>query len=151
MNEFEKWSIWVASALTGITGIAYFCTKYLMENPDTFSVINHPLEPWFLKAHILISPLLLIALGLILVRHVWKHYRLAVVLGRRSGLTLAFVFLPMAVSGYFIQSVTHPGTLKAFALSHIGLSGLYLGGLAVHQFVVHRRQKQRGVPFIGEV
>ncbi len=140
MNAFEKWSVWLTSVLTIITGVAYFWTRYMMESSDPFSVLNHPLEPWFLKAHIIVSPLLLLAVGSILVRHVWKHYRLGVVLGRRSGLTTAVVFFPMVLSGYLIQSVVHPGRLRAVTLSHIVLSALYVLGLAGHQVVTHLRR-----------
>lgn len=151
MNPFEKWSVWVTSVLSGFTGGGYFWTKYLVQNTDPFSVLNHPLQPWFLKAHIIISPFLLIALGSILVRHIWKHFRLGAVLGRRSGLTTALVSLPMVVSGYFIQSVTHPGLLATLAVSHIALSGLYLVGLSIHQVVVHRRQERDGTSYISDI
>ena len=140
MNAFEKWLVWVASVLTGVTGIGYFWAKYLVQSSDPFSVLNHPLEPWFLKGHILFSPLLLLAGGSIMVRHVWKHYQLRVVLGRRSGVTTALVFLPMAVSGYLIQSVTHAGRLQALTIAHIALSVLYGAGIIVHQVVTHGRQ-----------
>ncbi len=140
MNAFEKWSVWVTSVLTGITGVGYFWAKYLVQSSDPFSVVNHPLEPWLLKSHILVSPLLLLAVGSILVRHVWKHFRLGVVLGRRSGVTTALVFFPMVVSGYLIQSITHPGRLSAVTISHIVLSCLYVVGLAGHQVVTHLRR-----------
>ena len=151
MNAFEKWLIWTASVLTGVTGIGYFFIKYLMESSDPFSVVNHPLEPWFLKAHILLSPLLLVGVGSIMVRHLWKHFRLGAVLGRKSGIGTASVFFPMAISGYLIQSITHPGRLAAIAISHLVLSGLYLAALAVHQVVVHLRQQRRGAPYVGDI
>ncbi len=130
--------------LTGLTGLAYFRTKYLVQSSDPFSVLNHPLEPWFLKAHILVSPLLLLAVGSVAVRHVWKHYRLGVVLGRRSGVTMVLAFLPMVTTGYLIQAITHPGRLSAVTIAHLILSGLYLAGLVVHQAVTNRRRP--GVP-----
>ncbi len=151
MNAFEKWLVWVTSVLTAVTGIGYFWTKYLVQNPDPFSVINHPLEPWLLKAHIVISPFLLLALGSILVRHVWKHFSLGALLGRRSGLMAGFVFLPMAVSGYFIQSVTHPRWLQALSISHIVFSAVFLAGLSIHQLVVQLREGRRGAPYVGDI
>ena len=140
MTPIEKWAVWVSSVLTGLTGLAYFWTKYLVQSSDPFSVLNHPLEPWFLKAHILVSPLLLLAVGSVAVRHVWKHYRLGVVLGRRSGVTTALTFLPMVATGYLIQAITHPGRLSAVTIAHLILSGLYLVGLVVHQAVTNRRR-----------
>lgn len=139
MNAFEKWNVWVSSALVGGTGVGYFWARYMVENPDPFSALNHPLEPWFLKAHILTSPLLVLALGSILVRHVWKHFRLGVVLGRRSGTVMGLALIPMIVSGYLVQTVTHPGRLTAASWTHIGVSVLYLAALVAHQVVVHRR------------
>ncbi len=144
MSSFEKWSVWIASLLTGITGAGYFYTKYLVENPDPFSVVNHPLEPWLLKAHILVSPLLLLAFGSIFVRHVWKHYRMGVLLGRRSGISAALAFAPMVASGYLVQTVVDPTRVQMIAWSHLGLSVIYLAGLAAHQVYVHRRTRNGG-------
>lgn len=136
MNAFEKWSVWITSALTGLTGIGYFWAKYLTEPVDAFSVVNHPLEPWFLKAHILVSPLLLLAVGTILVHHVWRHYLQGVGKGRRSGILAGAVLLPMTVTGYLIQSVTHRGWVEALAIAHIVTGALYLVGLGLHQIAV---------------
>jgi hypothetical protein len=139
LNSFEKWFVWAASVLTGLTGVGYFYTKYLIENQDPFSVVNHPLEPWLLKGHILVSPLLLLAFGSIFVRHVWRHYRAGILLGRRSGLGTALVFVPMVGTGYLIQTVLEPARVQLTAWSHIALSVVYLVGIAAHQWYVHRR------------
>jgi hypothetical protein len=139
LNSFEKWFVWVASILAGVTGVGYFYTKYMIENTDPFSVVNHPLEPWLLKGHILLSPLLLLALGSIFVRHVWRHYRGGIVLGRKSGLSAALVFLPMAATGYLVQTVVAPAPLQVIVWSHIAFSVAYVAGIAAHQVLVHRR------------
>lgn len=136
MSAFEKWSVWITSVLTGLTGVGYFWTKYLVESADAFAVVNHPLEPWFLKAHILVSPLLLFALGMILVRHVWKHVRLGVRWGRRSGLVTGAVLFPMVVTGYLIQTVTQQGWLRAIVITHLVTGFVYLLGLGIHQVAV---------------
>lgn len=143
MSSFEKWSVWVTSALTGITGVAYFWAKYMVEPSDPFAVVNHPLQPWFLKSHILVSPLLLLAVGSILVRHVWKHYRRGIRWGRRSGITTALVFLPMVLTGYAIQAVTHAGWLQALAVGHIAVGAVYLVGLGLHQVAVQYLRPRR--------
>lgn len=138
MNAIEKWSVWVTTVLTAVTGAGYFWAKYLNEPAGEFAVVNHPLEPWFLKAHILVSPLLLCAVGMILVRHVWRHYRRNVVLGRKSGIVTALVLAPMVVTGYLIQTLTPEGWVRAMAISHIVFGFLYLAGIGVHQVVTHR-------------
>lgn len=139
MSTFEKWSVWVTSVLVGLTGIGYFWTKYLVQPTDPFAVVNHPLQPWFLKAHILVSPLLLLAVGAILVHHIWNHFRQGVSKGRKSGIVTAIVFLPMVATGYLIQAVTAQGWLEAMAISHIVLGFVYLVGIGLHQVAVQLR------------
>lgn len=137
MSPFERWSVWVTSVLTGLTGAGYFWTKYLVESTDPFAVVNHPLQTWFLKAHILVSPFLLLALGMILVRHVWRHYVRGMTWGRKSGALTALFLLPMVLTGYLIQSVTAVGWLRALAIAHIVTGFLYLAGLVAHQVAIH--------------
>ena len=103
-------------------------------------MVNHPLQPWFLKAHILVSPFLLLAVGMILTRHVWKHFQNRITWGRNSGILAALLFLPMVVTGYLIQSVTSPGWLEALAIGHIVAGCLYLVGLGAHQIAIHFMQ-----------
>lgn len=136
MTRFEKWSVWVTSLLTVLTGAAYFVTKYLLTSQDPYTVINHPLQPYLLKAHILVSPLLLFALGLVAVRHVWRHYRSGVRWSRKSGITAAVSVIPMVATGYLIQVFTHAGWVQAMALSHVGFGFLYGVGVGVHGWVI---------------
>jgi hypothetical protein len=150
MTRFEKWSVWVTSALTAVTGIGYFWTKYLMRTNDPFAVVNSPLEPWFLKAHVLVSPLLVFAVGAITVKHVWRHFRSSLRPGRRSGILTALVVGPMVVTGYLIQVTTGEGWLEAMAITHISASFVYVFGLFLHQTFVQRipgptRHRRRNV------
>lgn len=136
MSRFERWSVWVTSALTVITGTGYFVAKYLMTTSDPYAVVNHPLQPWFLKAHVLVSPLLLFALGLITVRHVWRHFRNGVRWSRKSGITAAVSVVPMVATGYLIQTLTAAGWVRAMAIAHIAFGFLYALGLAAHQWII---------------
>lgn len=139
MTLFERRSLWVTSILTGLTGIGLFWTKYLTQSADPWSIVNNPLQPWMLKLHILVAPLLVFALGLVAVRHVWHHYRERIRRGRRSGITAALMVVPMIGTGYLIQVLTRPGWVRVVALSHIAFGALYLAGVALHQVVLHRR------------
>lgn len=139
MNRFEKWAVLLASAATVLTGAAYLWVKYLVQPTEPWAVINHPSQPWLLKAHILVSPLLVFAVGAIAVRHVWQHFRRGTPRGRRSGVAAAAVFAPMVVTGYLVQSVTAPGWVQAMAWTHIGTSVVFSVGVAAHAAVVLRR------------
>lgn len=142
MTGFERWSVWLSAAATAVTGFALFWAKYLLEPPDPWAVVNHPLQPWLLKAHILAAPLLVFALGLIAVRHIWRHYRNGACAGRRSGIVTMLTAGPMIVSGYLIQAVTHPRWLLLLAIAHIGLGTLFVAGLLAHQVFVRRRARR---------
>jgi hypothetical protein len=138
MSRFEKWSVLSTSLLTAATGIVYFWMEYFMESTEPWAVVNHPWQPWVLKAHILVAPLLVFAVGSIAVRHIWKHIRGRVVPGRRTGLTTAIVLAPMVLTGYLIQAVTGEGWLQAVAISHIAVSFVYSIGVVAHAWVIRR-------------
>ena len=146
MTRFEKGSVWITSMLTALTGIGDFWCKYLLDSDDPFAVVNSPLEPWFLKAHVLVSPLLVFAVGAITLKHVWRHFRTGVRLGRRSGIVTALVTAPMVATGYLIQVVTGGGWLQALAITHIAASFVYVFGLMFHQTFVHRKARDSARP-----
>lgn len=133
MTRFEAWAVWSTSAAATATGVGLFWAKYLVRNSDPWAVVNHPWQPWLLKAHILVVPLLVFAIGLVFTRHVWRHFRSRMRWGRRSGVLTAAATLPMVATGYLIQAVTHAGWLQALAVAHIGLGVVYAAALALHQ------------------
>lgn len=132
MSPFERWSVWLTTAGTLVTGIAYWWMKDMMASTDPWAVINHPLQPWALKAHILISPFLVFSVGLITSRHIWRHYRMGVKKGRRSGLLAVLTFAVVVLSGYLLQVVTGESLLRALGWIHLGLGIVYSAGIAAH-------------------
>ena len=130
--RFERWLIWLSTAGTLVTGVAYWWMKDLMTPTEPWAVINHPLQPWMLKAHILIAPVLVFAVGLITTRHIWRHYRQGVKKGRRSGLIAALAFAVLVVSGYALQVFSAELLLRVMAWTHLGLGVVYSAGLALH-------------------
>lgn len=143
MNAFQRRLVWSSSLLTGATGIVYWWMKHMLQPVDPWAAINHPLQPWVLKAHILVAPVMVFAVGLITAEHIWKHWRQGVRAGRRSGLAAMWVFLPMVASGYLIQAVTHVGWLRAMVWLHLAAGGIYLVGLAAHHRVVRQALARR--------
>ena len=135
MKPFPKWLLMVSSLVTGVSGLVYFWMKRFLVPSDPFAMVGHPLEPWMLKAHILAAPVLVFAIGLISVDHIWRHYRCLVPAGRRSGVITMWVIIPMVVTGYLIQIMTSMGWLSALAWTHLGVGIVYLVGLLAHQRV----------------
>lgn len=138
MRPFERWSVRVTSALVALSGIGYLWTKYLVSSPDPWAVVSHPLEPWFLKLHVVTAPLLVFALGLIALRHVWEHFRTGVRRGRRTGIVLVGSLFPMVVTGYLIPVVTAEPILRSLALIHIGSGLVFALAVGAHLAAVAR-------------
>jgi hypothetical protein len=140
MTRFERWSVWSTSILTFVTGVVYLWLKYGLVTDDPFAVINHPWQPVVLKLHILAAPLLVFSVGMVALRHVWRHLRTGSREGRRSGLVTLAMLGPMIATGYLIQAITAEGLLRAMAWSHIGLGLVYGIGLLAHQFAAGGRE-----------
>lgn len=132
MTRFERWAVWLTTGGTLVTGVVYWWMKEMMTPADPWAVVNHPLQPWLLKAHILLAPAMVFSVGLITSRHVWRHFRMGVEKGRRSGLVAMSTFLVMVVSGYGLQVVTAELLLKVLAWSHLVLGIVYSLGVAAH-------------------
>ena len=139
MTRFERWSVWITSLATLATGVVYLWMKYLLVSSDPFAVINHPWQPLVLKLHILVAPLLVFSVGMVALRHVWRHMKSRERSGRRSGLITVVVLGPMILSGYLIQAITHQGWLRAMVISHIVIGVLYSVALLAHQFAAGGR------------
>lgn len=138
MTRFEKGSVWITTLLVALTGIGYGWTKYLTTSTDPFSVINHPLQPVFLKLHILVAPLFLFAIGMVALRHIWRHFRSGTRRSRKSGLATAASLVPMVGTGYAIQVLSGESWLTAMIVAHIATGLLYLAGILLHQWFLRR-------------
>lgn len=138
MTRFERWSVWLSSLATAVTGFVYAWMKYLLAPANPWDAVNHPLQPLVLKLHIVAAPLCVFAIGLITMRHIWRHLRSGMRHGRRTGVTTAWFAAPMILSGYLIQAVTAERWLVALAWSHIAFGTVYAVGLALHQVMIRR-------------
>lgn len=134
MTPFERWAVWSTSVATFVTGVIYLGMKYLLVSDDPLAIVNHPWQPAVLKLHILVAPLLIFSMGLVALRHVWRHFHSKMREGRRSGVLTVAALGPMVVSGYLLQTMTGEGWLRAMAIVHIGLGLLYGLALLAHQF-----------------
>lgn len=144
MSNFERWIVWTSAAATALTGLAFFWAKYLIEAAEPWAVVNHPLEVWFLKTHIVFAPVFVFAVGLIATRHIVPHLKEKVRRGRRSGLVMVWTLLPMAVSGYLVQVVAPPGWVRGLVVLHVVTGVLFVAGLAGHGIAFALRAIRQG-------
>jgi hypothetical protein len=144
MSIVEKWLVWVGSLLVTITGTVYLVMKYWLPEPPGFSVIRHPLQPLFLKLHILTAPILLIALGAIGGRHIWRHIAAGTRQGRKSGWSAVLVIMPMIMTGYLLQVFSDERWVRLIALAHIVAGVAFVISFGVHQVVAVRWRRAAG-------
>ena len=145
MTLFERVMLWGSTILVGASGVVYAVMSYFMTTDDPYAVINHPLQPLFLKIHIVTAPLLVFAVGTVFTRHIWKQWRSGPQRGRRSGLWLMLAFAPMILSGYLVQTVTRESVLYWITAIHLATSIIYVLGFSAHQAlnVIHERRQNR--------
>ncbi len=143
MTRFQRWLLYVSTAVAASSGVAYFCMKRFLTPPDPWAVVNHPLEPWTLKLHILSAPVMLFAVGLITTQHIWRSLKSSLPTGRKSGLVAAVAFVPLVATGYLIQVVTHPTALEILAWTHLALGLAVTWALASHRGVLRPRRLRR--------
>ena len=132
MKRWEAWWNHAALAAVSLTGLAYGVFKYFVPNADPDSRIGHPMQPWMLKAHILVAPFAILGIGLLLRRHALARLRNGEQSGRKTGVLMLWIVLPLALSGYLIQVFAAPGAVRWTGWIHAGIGLLFGLGYAIH-------------------
>jgi hypothetical protein len=133
MTRAQVVTLQIAVALTAITGVVFAWMKYAMKSDDPFAVVNHPLQPWMLSAHVVVAPLAVFAFGWIFSNHIAPAF----VNGSRkrpSGVGAMWMLAPMVVSGYLMQVSTGDAVRHAMAVAHWISSGAFVVAYLVHIF-----------------
>lgn len=143
MSRLESWLFHISNAAVALSGLLYFWMKYLLESGDPFALVNHPLQPLMLQIHILASPVLVFALGMLYYSHIIGKLRKGNGANRRSGLAALFAFFPMVLSGYALQMVTAPLAQNLILAVHLAAGGLFIATYAAHQVISLRLSGRR--------
>lgn len=154
MSLFERILVNVSAVLTAATGTVYLVMKYFMTNEDPFSVLNHPWQSHVLALHLLISPVLIFALGLIMRDHVFgRFHEERARRGRASGIYTTLLVVPMIASGYLLQVFTDPEPRRWLAWVHIGSGVLFTLLFLVHLFASRpiQRSLQNGAAAVRSI
>jgi hypothetical protein len=133
MSPFERFLLWGSTAVVGLSGLAFLWMKYFVVPEDPYAIVNHPWQPFFLKLHILSAPVLVFAVGVVFLRHVWRQFRSGRPGGRRTGVTVVLVLVPMVFTGYLLQTVASRDALRWIAWIHIATSVAYVLAIGGHQ------------------
>lgn len=144
MTRFQRWFLYLTTAAATVSGVGYFYMKRFLTPVDPWAVINHPLEPWLLKAHILTAPLMLFAVGLITTQHIWRSLKSSLPTGRKTGIAATIAFGPLVLSGYLIQTAATPLTLDVLGWTHLVLGLISAFAIFEHRRLVRGRKRRRG-------
>lgn len=142
MSRVPRLLLWGSTLLTALTGLVYAWMKHLLEPVNEWAVINHPFQPWVLKLHILVAPVMVFAVGMGTMSHIWPLMRSGLPRGRLTGVWTAAAFGPLVFTGYVIQAVTIPALLAALGWAHLGLGVLVTSAFLGHRVAVSRRIRQ---------
>jgi hypothetical protein len=132
MSRLQLFWLHLSVASTAITGIVFAVMKYLLESDDEFAVVNHPLQPHMLAAHVVIAPALLFVLGWTFSNHMLPKYRFGNGKNRKSGVGAMLLIVPMALSAYLLQIATNESLREAMAWTHGITSALFVVAYVVH-------------------
>ena len=141
MTRFEFLLFHTASALVAITGLCYGWMRYFCDPDTEFSVVNHPWQPHVQHAHLLVAPFLIGMVGHFWLQHIWPHWKSQLKIGRRTGVSLWILLIPMILSGYCIQVVVHPTARVWWIWIHGVTSILWLCSYVGHT-IVHLRARR---------
>ena len=140
MSRAQTVTLYLSVALTSVTGILFAVMKYAMTTDDPFAVVNHPLQPWVLAAHVVVAPLAVFAFGWMFSNHVAPGVANRAARSRRSGLSLVASIAPMIASGYLLQVTTSDVVRKAFAVTHWISSALFVIAFGMHAISAIRKR-----------
>ena len=135
MSRGQQVWLHVSVALTTITGAVFAFMKYAMKSADEFSVVNHPLQPHMLAAHVVIAPLLLFVLGWTFSNHMLPKYRFGDGTNLRTGFSAMLLIVPMTLSAYLLQVSTNETLREVMAWAHWISSGLFLLAYLIHLLI----------------
>lgn len=143
MNRIDQWLLYVANALVGGTGLIYAWMRYVLKPVDEFAVANHPWQPFVQHAHIWTAPLLVLVIGHVAYHHAIVYWKAETRPGRRTGLSMLALALPMIFSGYFLQTAVEETWRTAWMVVHVATSIAWLAGFGLH-LVTHAAGRRAG-------
>ena len=127
-----------SNAAASITGIGYAAYKWLVPRPvSDFGISIHPAEPNWKTAHVLLSVVLIFAIGWLWHSHVMGQWRRltkhpATTRKKTSGLLLMGLAAPMIVSAYAFQVSVDEGVRSFWSQIHLWSGVLWVLGSLQH-------------------
>ena len=143
MRTWERRLFNAAAAGVALTGFAYLWMKYVLKTDDPFALVNHPWQGAVLAWHLVLSPVLVLAFGIVLNSHVMKKLRVTGTANGPTGYASLVTFLVMVLSGYVLQVITSEPLLWAVVIVHIASGSVFTLAYAAHLVIAWRLSRSR--------
>ncbi len=142
MTIFERRAFLVINLLVAGSGAAFGLIDWLGKPPDELS-LSHPWVQPALFLHVFFAPMLVFAIGHLFYYHGIVTLRAGAVEGRRSGVALLVLALPMIFSGYLFQLVMNEMWRTVWLTIHICASVFWILALVAHLWTHARARRRR--------
>ena len=146
MSRTTAWILHAAVTVMAMTGgwliwIVYFAADPAETELEMLAV-QSPWQPWLVVVHVVAAPVLVFFVGLIWFSHVWGRIKLGLEGRRAGGQVLAWVFVPLVLTGYLFQVVEAETGRRALGWAHAAAGVVF----AVTYLVHVRRGGERASP-----
>ncbi|MFQ5719184.1 MAG: hypothetical protein ACE5IK_06515 [Acidobacteriota bacterium] len=135
MSRLERSVLLAATVLAGGSGLILHVMKRWMSPADAFAVVNHPWQPFVLKLHVVSVPFLVLVLGMTMAGHAKDRFLAGRRRGRRTGVAVAVLVVPMIATGVLIQVLMSDPAIRMMAWAHLATGGIFLAVYVVHHVV----------------
>ena len=115
----------LGAGLAVLTGLVYGSLRYFGGVEGEFGPEPSPWLSLWQHAHVLVAPVLVFGFGVVMAGHARTLLAGPVGRGKRSGLGLALVAVPLVLGGYAIQVVMTASTRSMLGWLHAGLGVLF--------------------------
>ena len=132
MSNSERKFILVTIYASVLSGVIYGILKFFFKVQGPYGEMANPWQSDLQHIHIIVSPFVLFAIGLMWKNHIWLRITTGFKKLRKTGLMLTFLLFVMVLSGYFYQSSTNENSLKIWQWTHIISSSLWTLLFAFH-------------------
>ncbi|MGH9364854.1 MAG: hypothetical protein ACRD1B_06260, partial [Thermoanaerobaculia bacterium] len=92
----------------------------------------HPWQPAVLAAHVLAAPVAVFGLGLLFRRHALARLSEGEPARRPTGIAMTLLAIPLALSGYLLQTLTGDAARRWTGWGHAALGLVFAAGYALH-------------------
>ena len=143
MNRAVVRTLHAVTLVCGGSGLVLGWFRWLAAPVDDLSVVVPPAETWSVFVHLTSTPVFLMLFGFVVRDHVVPRWRDRAARRRATGIVLAALLLPVALSGPLEQVLVEETARRTTALVHLLTGTLWVAIYAVHVLAAAKWRARR--------